>query len=89
MAKRESTPAPPVAPAPDPIDHPAPAARAHLWARPARPDEIAAPADPIDYPHTLPRYVHKDGATLYVKTPQACEDARADGWLVDPNDPAA
>ncbi len=84
MAKRESTPAPPVAPAPDPIDHPAPAARAHLWARPARPDEVAAPADPIDYPHTLPRYLHQDGLTKLVCSPVECETALDNGWLIHP-----
>lgn len=39
----------------------------------------------MDYPHSTPRYVHQPyGAMLRVETPEACADALADGWTLQP-----
>lgn len=60
-----------------------PVERATMWERhPAHTaDEIAH-----DYPLQLPRWLHKDGATALVSTPEACETALDDGWVVHPGD---
>lgn len=82
MAKREpnlGSPAPPS----DPVEHPAPVERAHLWARPPRPDERPV-ADPVASDYETPRWVHKDGAQKRVETSAECADALADGWLLHP-----
>ncbi len=42
----------------------------------------------MNYPHSLPRFLHKAGNTLYVSTVDACADAIKDGWTIDPNVPA-
>lgn len=42
----------------------------------------------MDYPHQLPRFLHKAGGSLYVSTVDACVEALKDGWAIDPNVPA-
>lgn len=43
----------------------------------------------MNYPHQLPRFLHKAGNQLYVATVDACVEALKDGWLIDPNTPPA
>lgn len=84
MAKKNSTPldAPGVlAPLPD-----MPVVRSTMWERaPAHTEDDLT----HDYPLQLPRWLSKDGEAeqRYVMTPQACEDALNDGWVVHPGDP--
>lgn len=49
-----------------------------------------APAEPVPYPHQLPRLLHKPGVPQKrVDTPEQCEAAFADGWtLLPPKTPA-
>jgi hypothetical protein len=92
MAKKTPIEVAPVSDASIPtIDysHKDPAQRAHVWERPARIDERPAPVDPhADYAHALPRWIHKGGEQKFVTTPDECEAAKADGWLIDPNEAA-
>lgn len=63
--------------------HKDPADRAHIWEAPAA--DVVAPAAAADYPHELPRHVHKaGGVSQIVSTPDACDDALADGWSLLP-----
>ncbi len=39
----------------------------------------------MNYPHQIPRFLHKAGNTLWVSTVDACVDALKDGWVIDPN----
>lgn len=72
-----------------PESHKDPAQRAHLWERPSRVDEQPAPVDPhADYAHALPRWVHKGADQKFVTTPDECDAAKADGWVIDPNEAA-
>lgn len=62
--------------------HKDPADRAHIWEAPAAdvPDVVTH-----DYPHELPRHVHKaGGVSLIVFTPEECDAALADGWSLLP-----
>jgi len=42
----------------------------------------------MNYPHQLPRFLHKASNQLYVSTVDACVEALKDGWAIDPNVPA-
>lgn len=69
--------------------HKDPAQRAHVWERPARIDERPVDAAPhADYAHELPRWIHKGPDQKFVTTPDDCEAAKADGWVIDPNEAA-
>lgn len=88
--KQADTPADPVSDASIPTipeSHKDPAQRAHLWERPKRRDEQApAEAPHADYRYELPRFVHQGGNSLFVATPEACDAALSNGWVIDPND---
>lgn len=69
--------------------HKNPAERTHVWERPARVDERPAEPTPFaDYEHELPRWVHKGADQRFVTTPEDCEAAKADGYVIDPNEEA-
>lgn len=69
-----------------PESHRDPAQRAHLWERPARPDEKPVEADPhADYKHALPRWVHKKGEQKFVTSPDECDAALKAGWEIHPS----
>jgi hypothetical protein len=71
-----------------PESHKDPAQRTHLWERPARVDEKPAEAPPhADYKYELPRWLHKDGESKYVTTPEACDAALKAGWEIHPSAP--
>jgi len=62
-----------------------PAARAHMWERPARPDEATDEAVSLaNYPHETPRWLHRDGQMKRVETPDECARALGDGWQIHP-----
>lgn len=67
-------------------DHKDPTDRAHLWDRKARPDEQPESGPAFDYQYALPRHVHKGEASKVVGTPEACEAALDDGWVIHPGD---
>lgn len=72
-------------PSQGPIEHLEPGERTHLWQRPSRVDEKADESTDTDYPHELPRWVHKAGADpKMVHTPAQCDEALADGWEIHP-----
>ena len=66
--------------------HKNPADRTHMWEQAASftAPMPAAPAYP-DYPHALPRHLHKDGASQIVHTPAQCDEALEDGWEIHPS----
>lgn len=66
------------------VDHKEPKDRAHMWERPKREDETADAAVVLDYPHVLPRLLHKDGDHKRVDLPDECDAALADGWSLLP-----
>ena len=37
------------------------------------------------YPYPLPRWLHRREGTLFAATPEACDAALANGWVIDPN----
>jgi len=67
--------------------HKNPADRAHVWERPARIDERGpSPERPhADYPHELPRWVHKKGEQTLVHTPDECDAHLKAGWEIHPS----
>jgi hypothetical protein len=90
MAKKHVESPADAPPASDPVAHKDPTDRAHIWERPARADEIARTEALVDYPHELPRHVHRaNGAYKLVTTPDECETALAEGWSLTPTPPAA
>lgn len=70
--------------------HKNPAARAHLWQRPARPDELTDDKATPEYEYkgksyALPRLLHDDDlATLRVETADQIDAALKDGWFLEP-----
>lgn len=68
------------------MDHKDPTDRAHLWDRKARPDEQPTTEPVSDYPHALPRHLHKGADSKIVITPDECEAHLDDGWVIHPGD---
>lgn len=63
-------------------DHKDPTDRAHLW---QRADAVDTSAPVYDFPHELPRHLHKaDGLWKQVNTPDEFKAAIDEGWALLP-----